>query len=125
MKAPRSFEAIVEEILGRDPRYAREAYLFVQLALDFYREKEGENAERTHITGPELLRGVRGLAFDQYGPLARTVLNHWGLMRGSDVGEVVYNLIDHELMSRSDSDRKEDFDGVMEFDESMEREYYG
>jgi len=116
---------VVEAILEEDPRYRREAYAFIQLALDYYREVTGRGRERVHITGPELLQGVRGLAFREYGPLARTVLNHWGLMGGKDVGEVVYNLIRHHLMSRSPEDDQADFEGVMEFDASMDREYEG
>jgi len=119
----KGFEEVLDEVLEEDPRYAREAYVFVQLALNHYRERHAPEEEPAHVTGPELLVGVRELALDQYGPLARTVLNNWGLQDGSDVGEIVYNLIRHHLMSKSDDDRREDFDGVMRFDESMDREY--
>ncbi|NNF06833.1 MAG: hypothetical protein HKN21_08730 [Candidatus Eisenbacteria bacterium] len=119
----KTFDEVVESILNNDSRYSREAYVFVQLALDFYREKIGKDETLTHITGPELLSGVRGLAYEQYGPLARTVLNHWGLKRGEDVGEVVYNLIEYKLMSQSENDLKEDFHGVMFFDDSMDQDY--
>lgn len=118
----RDFDEILDEVLERDPRFAREAYVFVQMALDFYRRRHGLAGTRRHVTGQELLRGVRELALEQYGPLARTVLNHWGLTRGEDVGDIVYNLIEAGAMSKSDKDRKEDFAGVMSFDESLDRE---
>jgi len=122
VSGPRSFDEGVDGIRKEDPRYSREAYVFIQLALDFYREHHGDETT-THITGPELLRGVRELAMAQYGPMARQVLNHWGLQRGEDVGDVVYNLIRHGLMSSSDEDEIEDFHGIMVFDDSMNREF--
>ena len=118
----RSFEEILDGILDKDSRYAREAYVFVQLALNFHRERYGQEGESAHLTGPQLLRGVRELAVEQYGPLARTVLNTWGLLTGSDVGEIVYSLIRDGLLSKTDDDHREDFDGVMRFDDSMDRE---
>lgn len=117
-----TFDEAVDRILDEDDRYAREAYVFVQLALDFWRRHHGEEETR-HITGPQLCVGVRDLALAQYGPFAPEVLGHWGVGRGEDVGEIVYNLIRHGMMSRSEEDRREDFHGVMEYDESMATEH--
>jgi uncharacterized repeat protein (TIGR04138 family) len=100
----------------------REAYLFVQASLDYYQQRHASGRPAEHITGPDLLRGVRELALSEYGPMAHLVLNHWGLQCGEDVGEVVYNLIDVGLMTKTQEDRREDFAGVMVFDEAMARE---
>ena len=112
----------LDRALERDPRYPRAAYIFVERALQFYRETHDRSGPGEHISGPQLLEGVRELALEEYGPMARTVLNAWNLERGEDVGEIVYNLIAVGLMSRTDEDKKEDFHGRMRFDEGMDRE---
>jgi uncharacterized repeat protein (TIGR04138 family) len=119
---PIDYEAILDGILERDPRYAREAYLFVQQALYFYREKYGGSREGGHLRGSEVLQGVRELGLSQFGPMARTVLNHWGVKAGEDVGEIVYNMIEVGLMRKTEDDEKGDFAGIMKFDESLDRE---
>ena len=116
------YEATLDRVLERDTRYAREAYFFVQAALDFFQRTHHRGREKEHLTGPQLLKGVREMAIREYGPMARSVLNFWGLKRGEDVGEVVYNLIEVGLMAKTDEDRKEDFGGVMAFDQSMDEE---
>jgi uncharacterized repeat protein (TIGR04138 family) len=115
-------EELLDRILASDSRYRREAYLFTQRALHYYREEHGEGLENAHISGSELLVGVRELALLEFGPMARLVLASWGVTRGEDVGEIVYNLIGTGLMSKTDEDSKEDFAGIMTFDESMDRD---
>ncbi|HET9233001.1 MAG TPA: Minf_1886 family protein, partial [Candidatus Eisenbacteria bacterium] len=78
--------------------------------------------EAGHLKGAELLQGVRELAVAEFGPLSRNVLNNWGLLRGEDVGEIVYNLIDAGLMTKTEEDRKEDFGGIMDFGDSLDAE---
>jgi uncharacterized repeat protein (TIGR04138 family) len=116
------YEQTLDRVIEADPRYAREAYMFIQAALDFFQRRHRGGRVREHLTGPELLKGIRELAILEYGPLARSVLNHWGLKRGEDVGEIVYNLIGVGLMAKTDEDSREDFDGVMAFDETMDQE---
>jgi uncharacterized repeat protein (TIGR04138 family) len=116
-------EDLLDRILASDPRYRREAYLFTQRALQYYRDQHGdEDRESPHISGGELLVGVRQLAILEFGPMARLVLASWGVRRGEDVGEIVYNLIGTGLMSKTAEDSKEDFAGIMNFDESMDRD---
>lgn len=95
-------------------RYPLEAYLFLYQALDAAQRHVGE---KRHVSGPELLEGVRRLAVEQFGPLALMVFNHWGLRRTQDVGEMVFNLVDRELMGKTDDDKREDFDAVYDFEE--------
>ena len=123
MKSPEEdYETVLDRVLEKNPQYAREAYLFVQAALDYFQKTHRGGRSREHVTGAELLRGVRELAIREYGPMARSVLNHWGLKTGTDVGEIVYNLIEVGLMAKTETDRKEDFDGVMSFDETLDEE---
>jgi uncharacterized repeat protein (TIGR04138 family) len=116
------YELALDKVLEKDGRYARPAYFFVQRALQFYRETHGHEEGMGHIKGADLLMGVRELALSEFGPMARPVLNAWGLQAGEDVGEIVYNLIRAGLMSKTDEDRREDFSGIMKFDEGLDRE---
>jgi uncharacterized repeat protein (TIGR04138 family) len=79
-------------------------------------------AER-HLTGQELCEAIREYAVDQYGLMAKVVLNSWGLHATSDFGEIVYNLINIEMMKKSKTDRREDFDNVYDFDEAFTRQF--
>jgi uncharacterized repeat protein (TIGR04138 family) len=116
------YEQALDRVLRKDQRYSREAYMFIQAALNYFQRRHRQGRIREHVSGPELLKGIREYAILEYGPLARSVLNHWGIERGEDVGEMVYNLIGVGLMAKTPEDRREDFDGVMAFDETMDQE---
>ncbi len=114
---PLSFEEAVERICVEDNRYAPEAYRFVREALDtairLY-EKPRSGRER-HVTGHELLEGIRRHALSEYGPMAFRVLTTWGLHRTDDFGEIVFNLVARGVLGRTDKDRREDFSGGYDF----------
>jgi uncharacterized repeat protein (TIGR04138 family) len=115
------FAEIVSLICKEDPRFDRKAYDFVRLGLDHavkeLRKKDAARAEKSrHVSGPELLDGLRVYALDQFGPLTKTVLNAWGVTRCSDFGEIVFNLIEYSVFSKTESDRREDFADIFDFD---------
>ena len=122
----------LEELLRRDPRYAPEAYEFVFAALTHTQTmlgwKEAEEsgkeagAER-HVSGPQLLMGVRDLALREFGLMARTVFRMWGIDRTDDFGEIVFNLVEAGLMSKTDKDDRRDFHAVYDLDEALTRDY--
>jgi uncharacterized repeat protein (TIGR04138 family) len=116
------------EVLRRDPRFRVEAYAFVYEALDYAQQQLGmcearpdgaEGAEVRHVTGQQLCEAIRRFALRQYGPLARFVLNQWGVYASGDFGEIVYNLIEAGRMHKSETDRREDFDDVFDFEEGF------
>jgi uncharacterized repeat protein (TIGR04138 family) len=116
------FPRIVALICKEDARYDRKAYDFVRHGLDHtvkeIRKKDGVKAGKSrHVSGPELLDGLRIYALEQYGPLTKTVLNSWGVQRCQDFGEIVFNLIEYNAFSKTDSDRREDFANLYDFDE--------
>jgi uncharacterized repeat protein (TIGR04138 family) len=119
-ETPVDFDEIVESIRLRDNRYQPDAFQFVREALD-YRVTRLEN--RRHISGRELIEGVRHLALERYVPMARSVLNHWGINVGEDVGNIVFHLVDAGVMSKTDQDSMADFTGVIRFDEQFESDY--
>jgi uncharacterized repeat protein (TIGR04138 family) len=118
------------ELISRDNRYQIEAYQFVREALSYAQdilqlgsrplseEEEGGDPppQEPHLTGQQLCEAIRQYALEQYGYMAKTVLNSWGVRSTSDFGEIVYNLISVELMKKSKSDRREDFDDVYDFE---------
>jgi uncharacterized repeat protein (TIGR04138 family) len=118
------FPDIVTLICKEDARYDRRAYDFVRAGLDHtvkeLRKKDAARAEKSrHVTGPELLNGLRAYALDQFGPLTKTVLNAWGVHRCADFGDIVFNLIEYNVFSKTDSDRREDFSDIYDFDDAF------
>ncbi|HYC72361.1 MAG TPA: Minf_1886 family protein [Opitutaceae bacterium] len=118
------FNEIVELICKEDARFDRKAYTFVRQALDYtVKELKKRQPERgtksSHVSGPELLAGIRTYALDQYGPLAKTVLNTWGVARCGDFGDIVFNLIEYQVFSKTETDRREDFADLFDFDEAF------
>lgn len=105
-------EQLVQEIIGRDNRYAFDAYQFVLEALDYTYRMLGE---KRHVSGGELLEGARRWAIERYGPMARTVLEHWGIRRCEDIGEVVFNLVGSGLLNKTEKDSRDDFKGGYDF----------
>jgi uncharacterized repeat protein (TIGR04138 family) len=124
MQQDPDFSESVTLICKEDPRFDRKAYDFVRLGLDHtvkeLKKKDAARAEKSrHVSGPELLQGLRAYALDQYGPLAKTVLDSWGVRRCRDFGDIVFNLIEYNVFSKTDSDRREDFSDIYSFDEAF------
>jgi uncharacterized repeat protein (TIGR04138 family) len=118
------FSEIVDQIRKEDPRYDKRAYLFMRCGLDHtvkeIRKKDQDRVKRTqHVSGPELLDGLRNYALEQYGPMAKLVLNEWGIRRCSDFGDIVFNLIDYNIFSKTDEDKREDFSDIYDFDDAF------
>lgn len=118
------FNAIVSLIVKEDPRFDRLAYVFVRDGLEqAVKELKKTNAARAresrHVTGRELSEGMRHYALEQFGPMTLTVLNAWGLRRTMDFGDIVYNLIDYNVFSKNDGDKREDFSDIYDFTEAF------
>jgi uncharacterized repeat protein (TIGR04138 family) len=124
-------QASLAELVRRDPRYTYEAYEFVFEALNHTHKLLGrtaaaegaEPAPQHHVTGPELLDGVRDLALREFGLMARTVFRMWGIERTDDFGEIVFNLVEANLMTKTDEDTRQDFRGVFDLDEVLVKNY--
>lgn len=136
-------------LLREDRRYKPEAYQFVREALSYGQDvldigseqptEDEEDADlelpdeadeeswepqvERHLTGQQLCESIRKYALEQYGFMAKVVLNSWGLHTTGDFGEIVYNLIDIGMMKRSQEDRREDFDDCYDFDEAFQRQF--
>ncbi len=120
-----NFDKAIEQITQRDPRYHREAYAFVREALDFTQKmliQSGKEGLR-HVSGQELLAGIRGYALQLFGPMALLVLNDWGIRRCEDFGELVFNMVDCGLLAKTDQDTRDDFKGGYDFEEAFRRPF--
>jgi uncharacterized repeat protein (TIGR04138 family) len=115
-----SVEDIVGQICRRHPRYAPNAHYFVLEAL--HKRLHILESPR-HVTGEELAESARQLAMDRFGLLARTVLEHWGIHSTADIGEIVFLLVDHGVLTKQETDRIEDFEGLYCFEQVFEAEY--
>jgi uncharacterized repeat protein (TIGR04138 family) len=114
-------DRIILEIVQRDPRYGAEAYDFVFEALDFTLKRRGGAAK--HVTGSEIMESVRQVALEQFGFLARSVLAQWGVHRTDDFGEIVFNLIEADLLQKTANDRREDFNALYDFEEVFDQAF--
>ena len=137
-------------LLKEDRRFAFEAYVFLFEALAFAQNVlrmgtdslaepddddrpdrdddlldagEEERTPERHVTGQELCEAIRQFALEQYGYMAKTVLNSWGLHRTGDFGEIVFNLIRIGQMRKTEQDCREDFDDVYDFDAAFRQDF--
>jgi uncharacterized repeat protein (TIGR04138 family) len=142
-----NFRDELARIIAGDPRYSIEAYAFVLEALNHAKHQKlkgkvrgKDKDDRTpdpdrdrgaasssskqspvsgHVTGRALCEAVRKLALRQYGLLAATVLDHWGVRSTSDIGDIVYNLIAAGDLEKTPSDSRSDFDDVFDFETTL------
>lgn len=109
-------DVVLDKLRERYPRFHETAYVFVLSALHHVIE---QLPEPRHISGRELAEGVRDLALIRYGPMARDVLEHWGVERSGDIGELVFALVETGILIKQDEDDLGDFEDVFDFDEAF------
>ncbi len=124
MAAPEQdlLEEKIQTVRRRDRRFSRNAYYFVLDALDYtmsHLGREQLTGVERHVGGRELLAGIKEYAADQFGPMAAMVFERWGIRGPADFGEIVFNLIDAELLSRRPSDSRLDFVDGFDFRETF------
>lgn len=114
-------------------KYHPDSYRFVFAALQYTQEKldrampvddgDFDDSHSGHITGGELLDGVREFALAEFGLMARTVFESWNIRSTRDFGEIVFELVERGEMRATEDDRIEDFDGVFEFEQALDADY--
>ena len=113
------FAEALDSIVASDPRYQRDAYVFLRDALDFTtkQQKKIKGLSVRHVTGPELLDGARQYALKEFGPMVMTVFDNWGIHSCEDIGNMVFNLIGAGIFGKTEEDSIEDFKNVYDFGE--------
>jgi uncharacterized repeat protein (TIGR04138 family) len=114
MSSPQEVFRLLEEIAEKDPRYRLEAYTFVLSGLGYTMKRLKRSG---HVSGQELTEGLGEYAVQEYGKMARTVMEHWGIKTTEDFGHIVFILIDHNLLGKTAQDRIDDFRNGFDFKE--------
>ena len=114
----KSYSDVIDEVLANDGRYAKGAYYFVRGSLDYTLKslkKDEPKDESKHVSGQQLLEGIRTFALEQFGPMALTVFEYWGLNNSKDFGNIVFNLIQVGVLGKNDKDNIADFEDGFDF----------
>jgi uncharacterized repeat protein (TIGR04138 family) len=119
------FAEALDSIVTSDPRYQREAYIFLRDALDFTtkQQKKAKGTAVRHVSGPELLQGVRQYSLREFGPMVITVFDSWGIRSTEDIGHMVFNLIGAGIFGKTDEDSIDDFKNVYDFQEAFAKPF--
>ena len=119
------FEDRIEKLVSKNPRYPAQAYHFLKEALVYSQKKLVEAKKETarHLSGKELLEGIRHYALEQFGPMAFTVFEEWSIHQCEDFGEIVFLMVDHDLLRKTESDSMEDFKNGYSFEEAFRAPY--
>ena len=121
-----NFDEALDKILAANPRYARDAYHFLRESLDFTQKlisKENKGKVR-HVTGQELLDGIRQHALQQFGPMTVTVFAEWGVTNCKDFGEMVFNMVESSLLAKTEKDSRDDFQAGYDFSDAFEKPFW-
>jgi len=121
-----NFDEVVEKLYGQDPRFTRDAYHFTREALDYTQKlisRENKGTVR-HVTGQELLEGIRQFALQQYGPMTVTVLEEWGVKNCRDFGEIVFNMVESGLLAKTEKDTRDDFQQGYDFTDAFRKPFW-
>lgn len=111
---------LIETLAEKSGKYKSEAYLFIFEALEYTLRKLNEHR---HIKGQELLQGISEFGRSEYGPMTKTVFEYWGVTKTEDFGRIVFDLVNAELMGKTESDSIEDFKDYYDFDEEFVQKY--
>jgi len=116
-----SFQEAVKRIIQKDARYSFEAYEFIRDGLEFTIKKarKGRKPEGNDIPTTELLDGLRLYALKEFGPMAMTVLDYWGVTQCEDFGQIVFRLVEAGVFSKTDNDTLDEFRRGYSFEEAL------
>ena len=120
----RDIETRMLELAQQYGRYKANAYRFTFDAVRYTADRSYKvTKEVRHVTGVEVLEGIRQLALDQFGFMAKTVFLEWGIRRTEDFGEIVFQLVREGILSKTEKDSPGDFARGYDFDEVFVRNY--
>ena len=123
---PESYDDIVTRIYDADNRFDPEAYYYLRDVIDRTSQKlgrTGPSAKNRHVTGRELSEGFRDCMLEDFGPMAATLAEEWGVAQSEDIGSMVYNLIEAGAFGKTPEDKKSDFNGIFNLLEALEKPY--
>ena len=112
------FKKQVDEIIAKDSRYPFEAYEYVSQAVgkvcrELAEDNNGET--RRHISGKQLIDGLKVLLLKDFDRMAIDVLKLWNVNATDDIGNIVFNLVNAKLLGVSENDSIDDFKNQGDF----------
>lgn len=109
----------ITRIISMEKRFEREAYFFLKEALDYTALEISSKARGNskHVSATQLLHGFRDLALSEFGPMAATLFDEWGIRSCSDIGDMVFLMIKEGAFGKQDNDRREDFKEIFSFEQ--------
>ena len=113
-------ENAILDVAQKHGRYKPNAYRFTLDSVHFTVQSLGE---MRHVSGEELLEGIRRLALERFGPMAKTVFEQWGILRTEDFGAIVFQLVDEGLLGKTEEDKMSDFSSGYDFNEAFVRDF--
>jgi len=120
MSEEQSIYARINDIISKDLRYSREAYIFI---MDTLQVTKHQLQREGHVSGEELSYGIKNFGLYLFGLMTKRVLESWGIYRTEDFGNIVYNLIEAGILGRSEEDSVDDFKDVFDFQEELIDKY--
>ena len=114
---------VIESVARDRGSYSPQAYFFVLEALNFTLEKLKKAGHAGHITGSQLLSGIRDFGVKSFGFLGCAVFESWGLKRTVDFGDIVFDLVSVQLLSKQETDTKADFEDGFDFASAFEKRF--
>src|ERR1039457_5740213 len=114
-------DQMISQLMAASSNYSMDAYQFVRAGLDMAQKKRVRSSQTVpaQISSAELLEALRELAIARFGRQAKATLNGWGVYKCEDFGEIVFNMVESGLMTKTDKDAKADFQGGHDFDEAF------
>ena len=121
----KKFPEVIKEIHASDPRYGKGAYYFIREALDHTLKtlEKDKSKNKGHVSGTQLLDGIRDFALDRFGPMTLTIMEHWNIRKCRDFGDIVFNLVDYGILGRTENDSLDDFEDGYNFLDAFEQPF--
>ena len=116
------FNEAVALAVAKKESYRPEGYQFLRESLEATLKKRSKSKQQpvsAHVSAEELLDGFKRMALKEFGPMAPTVLNYWGITSCRDIGEMVFNLIEAGAFGRTENDRIDDFERGFDFHDAF------
>lgn len=125
--ASKSAQNTLQQVVDSVGTYPIEAYIFVKEGLSYTADKihgqRDESEVNRHISGRDLCLGLRDFAWLRWGYMARTVLRRWNITTTMDFGRIVFAMVEHNEMQKTEDDNPADFRRVYDFLAAMESDY--
>lgn len=122
----KDFGEVVAVIVRNDRRYEAGAYELIRQSLDYTLAKclkKSKKRVNMHVSGRELLNGLKDFVLEQYGPMAMALLEQYGIRSGRDVGNIVFNLVEYRVFGKTEEDSIDDFNDCYDFREAFVEPY--